>query len=252
MASVLIDRQSLQVMAHFNETIDEDGKTYENPNGKFKRLNRFLDLLQSITENYAISEGRIAESALAGYNLLIVLTRLIPFFPSEIDVIHEFVANGGNLLLMSNHEPDHQFDAPLAEKFDVKLWGDTYWSGERGRYSTLMENDLRKHRIITGSGEHMEVQSIVTNTTCRIECDRGDVIAYLADNMVRRKGEGAENPSERKIFAISIEEKGKIVITADSGFVGDKGSTFPGWGLIEEGDNILFIRNILSYLLEKD
>jgi hypothetical protein len=68
--------------------------------------------------------------------------------------------------------------------------------------------------------------------------------------MVRRRGEGPETPSMKKIFALSIQEKGKIVITADSGFIGDKGSTFPGWGLIEEGDNVLFIRNILSYLLE--
>ncbi|MHA2169693.1 MAG: hypothetical protein ACXAB7_07345 [Candidatus Kariarchaeaceae archaeon] len=249
MASVLIDRQSLQVMAHFDQTVDENGKTYENPDGKFKRLNRFLEVLRSVADNYTISENSITESALARCKLYIILTRFIPFSPTEIDVIHKFVQKGGNLLLMSNHEPDHQFDVKLAAKFGIKLWGDTYWSGERGKYSTLTEIDLTDHNIITGNGEN-KVQSIVTNTTCKIEYDRGDVIAYLSDRMVRRRGEGPETPSMKKIFALSIQEKGKIVITADSGFIGDKGSTFPGWGLIEEGDNVLFIRNILSYLLE--
>ncbi|MHA2092903.1 MAG: hypothetical protein ACW98K_18820, partial [Candidatus Kariarchaeaceae archaeon] len=178
MASVLIDRQSLQVMAHFDQTVDENGKTYENPDGKFKRLNRFLEVLRSVADNYTISENSITESALARCKLYIILTRFIPFSPTEIDVIHKFVQKGGNLLLMSNHEPDHQFDVKLAAKFGIKLWGDTYWSGERGKYSTLTEIDLTDHNIITGNGEN-KVQSIVTNTTCKIEYDRGDVIAYL-------------------------------------------------------------------------
>jgi hypothetical protein len=252
MAFVVIDRQSLQVMAHLDETIDKDGVTYENPDGKNKRLNRFFELLQSVADNYIISESEITESALVGCKLFVTLTRPIPFSPSEIEVIYNFVQKGGNLLLMSNHEPMHQFDALLAEKFDVKVWGDTYWSGERKKYATLTEIDLTEHQIITGKADNERIQSIVTNTTCRIECDRGEVIAYLADSMVRRKGEGVENTSERNIFALSVEEKGKIVITADSGFLGDEGSTFPGWGLIEEGDNFHFIRNILLYLLVND
>ena len=44
--------------------------------------------------------------------------------------------------------------------------------------------------------------------------------------------------------------KGKVIILADSGFIGDQNSTRPGFGLIDKEDNELFVRRIISYLLK--
>jgi hypothetical protein len=41
---------------------------------------------------------------------------------------------------------------------------------------------------------------------------------------------------------------GRVVVTADSGFIGSEGTTFPGTGLIAMGDNRRFIVNILLWL----
>ena len=66
-----------------------------------------------------------------------------------------------------------------------------------------------------------------------------------------------EEPIKNKVFGLVIDGKynndeiikGRVVILADSGFIGDKDSIFPGFGLIHKEDNILFLQRILQYLL---
>ena len=95
------------------------------------------------------------------------------------------------------------------------------------------------------------------NTTCRIISDIGEPIIYLPNTMVGGWSSKNEELIKNKVFGLVIDgeynnnEKinGRVVILADSGFIGDKDSTFPGFGLIDKGDNILFLQRILQYLL---
>jgi hypothetical protein len=65
-------------------------------------------------------------------------------------------------------------------------------------------------------------------------------------------------PAEKKepnVFAVAVDEpqggNGRVVITADSGFIGDDTTDYPGPGLIHQGDNLLFIRQVFQWLLKQ-
>lgn len=99
--NILLDSNGLQVRAHMNQEAV-----------KGKRITTFLETLESIFDEPKVtfSKGLIHKDALSGYDLLIILTRIETFEPEERDGIYEFVCDGGNLLLMSNHAPYHKND----------------------------------------------------------------------------------------------------------------------------------------------
>ena len=158
---------------------------------------------------------------------------------------------------MSNHNPFEMQDDELTSKLGVSLVGG-YWSGERGEYTTIEENCLTDHEIIAGKESEKPITAILTNTTCRIESEIGTPFIYLPDSMVGRWSSENETPIPNRVFGLIINGqevnheiiKGKVIVLGDSGFLGDKDSTFPGFGLIDKGDNELFITRMFDYLLE--
>jgi hypothetical protein len=41
---------------------------------------------------------------------------------------------------------------------------------------------------------------------------------------------------------------GRVVVVANSGLIGTEGTQFPGLGLIEKGDNRIFLQNAVRWL----
>ena len=102
----------------------------------------------------------------------------------------------------------------------------------------IRDDDLRVHPITDGlSGP------IVFNNGCRISTSAGDILATL--------------PGEKlgpNVFAMAIDiqpkRKGRVVVTADSGFIGDDNTDFPGPGLIGKGGNRDFVQQVFDWLLK--
>ena len=46
----------------------------------------------------------------------------------------------------------------------------------------------------------------------------------------------------------ALDRMGRVVVVADSGFIGTEGTTNPGPGLIEKGDNRRFVQNVIRWL----
>ena len=75
--------------------------------------------------------------------------------------------------------------------------------------------------------------------------------------MVGKWSSENEPEMKNKIFGLVVDGKkgqyelikGKVIVLADSGFIGDKDSTFPGFGVIDKGDNEMFVRRIFEYLM---
>ena len=250
---ILFDSQTVHMYAHLGREFDNDsGGTKIYPEEKDFRLKTFFAIVEEYGE-ILISNNKIDPNLLSNVDLFVILTRMSKYYSSELDSIFSFVKNGGSLLLMSNHDPVCQWDAEVAEKFGVVLEGG-YWSGIRGKSTEISKENFTDHPILAQTNP--PIGSIVTNTTCRIVSEKGNIIVYLPDTMV----EGIDkNPIEPKnIFGLELNSNysnqigGKIVILADSGFLGEQGSRFPGLGLIEEGDNLAFIKNILEYLVSVD
>ena len=109
------------------------------------------------------------------YDLFIVLTRVEKEFKDdELDIIENYVRNGGRLLLMSNHEPFHRIDNQLSSRFGIKLQGG-YWSGVRMRTTSIQNDDLGTHPIILGKKQDKKISEIVTDTCCQVISDNSDI-----------------------------------------------------------------------------
>jgi hypothetical protein len=157
---------------------------------------------------------------------------------------------------MSNHNPLEVFDNELTRKLGVTLTGG-YHGGKPKDFTTIDKEYLSNHTIIRGKVEENRISSVVTNSTCRIISNIGEAFIYLPNSMKGGWSSSTEQLIRNKVFGLVIDGKynnseiikGKVIILADSGFIGDKDSIFPGFGLIHKGDNILFLQRILQYLL---
>lgn len=226
--------------------IDEKGLQARNHLRRNKhRLSIFIAELMSISCQVFFSS--ITQNNLRNCDVLIITTRLSPFSNDEKDYIHNFILDGGGLLLMSNHGNLSQYDAKLAdEKFGVEIQPTFFRHKFERVHTTLSESNLNSnHPIISGSPT---VNSIVTNTCCSIHSDSGDCIVSLSNEMEDRLNSNIR-PTSEQYFAHALEEaQGRIVTIADSGFIGSDCTTSPGPGLILHGDNLRFIKNVIRWL----
>ncbi|MBU1626966.1 hypothetical protein KKB18_06310, partial [bacterium] len=162
----------------------------------------------------------------------------------ELKDIKEFVTNGGNLLVMSNHPPFNEYDNPLARSFGFSFKSPTYpW--HRGGYGLT---NIKGQNLSSLEITQNLKQGLIFNNSCRIKLDKDSEIDILATL--------PEESDPLNIFAIAIdntfgESSGRVVGVADSGFCGNDGTKSPGPGLIGKGDNIKFISNIFKWFKNK-
>jgi len=243
---VLLDSNGLQAAVH--QGIHPNPKSKNAAN---RRLITFLAIIDSLgCEPSFIEEkaNEITDDLLINCSCLVITTRM-PRLPrqtkSELNTIYRFVQRGGSLLVMSNHPFNrNRFkesipDKSIALRFGVTLHESWYPDvGERKGFVEIWKDDLYPHPITNGL-----CGPIVFNNGCRISTRIGNVIAKLPSV--------SEDPD---IFAVAIEKpedsKARIVVTADSGFIGDEDTNFPAPGLINSGDNIGFIRQVFEWLLK--
>ena len=246
---VLVDGNGLQARAHA-----QDGR----------RLATFLALLRGLPGCHVTltPEAPLTAGLLQDQDVLVITTRkwqTSPYASTELDYIAAFVRQGGGLLLMSNHGdvPGRhpldmtRSDALLAREFGVEIENAFFADPEPKRLSEFCEPDLlRTHRIIRGAAGEEPVRAIVTNNCCSIVAPDGAPLVRLTGRMTdQRNGFSAQG----RCFAVALENsaqvgKGRVVVVADSGFIGTAGTTFPGVGLIEHGDNARFALNAVRWL----
>jgi hypothetical protein len=98
------------------------------------------------------------------------------------------------------------------------------------------------------------VKTLVTNTTCSLQAGRGHAFARLPKTMRDKRTEAV--PAGAYAVALDGEadlgpgRTGRVLVVADSGFLGEKESAWPGPGQIEAGDNRAFIRNAAAWLAQ--
>ncbi|PHN04696.1 hypothetical protein [Flavilitoribacter nigricans] len=255
---ILIDDKCFQSIFHQETHLDRFGHPgVPNPVHQ-RRISTFLDILREPAAGIKneVQIGAITETNLQWASSLVLLTRAEPFSDEAFNPITQFVLEAGNsLLIFSNHNPHEKHDHSLTQRFGVDLCGG-YWSGRRELTTTISGACLRAHPLLDAPEFGKPVSSLVTNTTCRIVSTVGTPFLYLPDGMVGRWSSEGEALIPDRIFGLIIDGsksqsdavKGKIVILADSGFIADKDSTVPGKGLIDQGDNEVFIRRLIRFI----
>ncbi|MBM4459804.1 MAG: hypothetical protein FJ011_18920 [Chloroflexi bacterium] len=247
--NVIVDGNGLQARAHA-----QDGR----------RLDTFLALLAGLPAcRVSVSpEAPLTAELLAGQDVLIITTRkwqTSPYTLTELDSIPAFVRQGGGLLLLSNHGdvPGRhpldmtRSDALLARAFGIEIENAFFSHPEPSRLSEFGEADLLAgHPILRGAAGEAPVRSLVTNNCCSIVSPDGAPLIRLTDRMIDHRNGFS---SQGRCFAIALENnlkvaRGRVVMVADSGFIGTAGTTFPGVGLIDQGDNSRFAQNAVRWL----
>lgn len=239
--NILVDSLGLQARVHLR-----DGR-------------RLADLLAALAAEpgfrVAFSPPEpLAPGRLAGHDVVMLTTRKhseADYTEPELDAIEDFVRDGGGLLLMSNHGdiPGRPYpnlaasDARLARRFGIEIENSFFASPEWGRPVEIGGACLnRDHPILRGIGKENPVRSLVVNNSCSIRPEGHIPLVFLPAAM-RDHREG--RPPAARCFAVARD---RIVVTADSGFIGSAGTTFPGAGLLNHGDNLRFLVNMLLWL----
>jgi hypothetical protein len=249
---VLIDSNGLQARVHA-----QDGR----------RLSALLERLETLPQCAVrfSAPGPLTAAALRESDVLVVTTRRgeeCAYTEEELAHIPAWVRRGGGLLLMSGHGdipgrpyPDMtKHDAQLARKFGIEIENSFFASPVWGQLVELSgESLLASHPIISGGARERPVRSLVTRNCCSIICAAGAALVSLTKAMVDyRNG----LPAQCRHFAVALDAGaadaadlgGRVVVVANSGLIGTEGTQFPGLGLIEKGDNRIFLQNAVSWL----
>lgn len=252
--SALLDMRCVQVAVHFGRhmsylppksirDLERRCRIRDLEQARGRRLEAFLEVVQRccgaepVTSNG--TENELLLPLLSKHRTLITGSRIrcCPFSDEECAQVEQYVHRGGNLLLMSNHDPYAKRDSRLAERFGVSLAGD--YRGGGPPWIAIDGDDLGTHCITNNlSG------GIVFNTSCRIHCTNpnASVLATLPGEA------GQANGSAIAIDRPAGSSSGRIVVLADSGFIGNDDTRFPGPGLIGQGANRQFIKNCVYWL----
>ena len=260
---VLIDSLGLQARIHHQEGI---------------RLNTFLLEVRQLPGCVVrfSPPAPLSPELLEDHDVLVITTRKKqddPYTQAELEAIPGFVQRGGGLLLMTNHGdiPGKPYsnmtlnDALLASKFGIEIENSFFASHEWKKPVEFSSADLwREHPIISGAQTGQPVRSLVMSTCSSLQAGEGGFpLAFLPERMCDYRN--GSTPKDR-YFAMAADRgrltgKGRVVVTADSGFIGSKAdtqpgliaadaTTHPGFGWIEAGDNLRFILNTLLWLGE--
>jgi len=258
---ILIDSLGLQARIH-----QQDGK----------RLEKFLREARRLAgwEAYFSPPTYLTRDLLDDCDVLMITTRKIqdtPYIEDELAAIPGFVQRGGGLLLMSNHGdvPGRPYpnmtlnDALLADQFGIQIENAFFASPEWKKLVEISGADLQaEHPILSGAQSGQPVRSLVTNNCASLRPGADAIALVFLPGTMQDYRNGY--PPQARCFAAAVDRggaagQGRVIVTADSGFIGSKADSQPalitanadirpGFGLIEAGDNLRFILNALLWL----
>jgi hypothetical protein len=240
--NALLDRKSYQVAVHYGclpsvPQLPDRRRRYHD--AIERRLSDFQLALHEVGLSPLVSDGtdsqfsHLLEHAVS---LVCVLSRLPkkPFSAAELDDLDAFVADGGALLLLSNHPPYCHVDSSLSKRFEVGLSG-CFGSGghDSGDYVRIPARLFGDHDIMSGLGA-----DIVFNNCARVRplSASSGLLAALPDG------------SSDAFAVVGSHGCGRYVVCGDSGFLGTASTTFPGPGLLDQGGNRDFLLRVVRWL----
>lgn len=252
MSRVVIDSNSLQAHQHLRAV--RSGQTR-------CRLTSFVRKIEGLGHSVAFEESLDPSDGLKNADLLIVPTRL-PQHPIDpfLKGIHQFVLGGGSLFLMSNHSrvPSRprmwhltEQDAKLARLFGIVVMEACFRSDRYPEYTIVHNAGAKNHPLLNGKTGQRIVNKVVINNGCAIDRNStGTPVLLLPEDAVDI-GPNCCRPHGNAFCWARETDGGRVLVTGDSGFVGEPNLPGSGPGLFahEHGDNILFIENAVSWLL---
>lgn len=236
------------------------------------RLTGLFATIESAGYSYSIAEGELSNSVLNGVDVLVLTTRMTqPYSTSELSAITNFVTNGGGLWCMANHSG---FGLNMInDNFlrYVSAVSSTYWTAyEAAAYSKtskptqvpLTGDNLASHPTIVGNedwplapnSDSVTVSEVVTRSFCGVYPNAfSDPVCNLENLSGVVNTQNDQPVTSGVVWAIALDNSdltgsGRVIVCADSGWLGNTDSTHPGPGEFQNGDNPQYALNTLTWL----
>jgi len=251
MSQIVIDRNSLQARQHLQG--NAIGQT-------ICRLTTFVGLIEELGHSVRFENLLDPNSGLNGADLLIILTRPqgLPIDPF-LKGIQQFVQDGGSLFLLSNHSRAPTYpkmgnfmieDRKLARLFGIELIEACFQTDQNQTLTNISDMGKEIHPLLTNEDGERIVNTVVINNGCAIDQNSsGTPVLLLPEDLIDIGPSGKSSKGHAFCWANEIERGGRILVTGDSGFVGEPNLQGTGPGLIDQRDNMLFIKQSIGWLL---
>jgi hypothetical protein len=265
---VLIDGAGMQARMHCQDGV---------------RLRDMIDVIEEAGAQVRVTsaDDELALEMLRQFEVVIIPTRSPAwgdgYTSRELDDLEAFVGGGGGLLLMSNHGatehiPDHTaHDRRVAARFGVTLEASAFCRGRAESVALPTYGDLAREQgvdleelldaitVVIGSpwlADHPVTRGYLSgvcfNNAASLRASKGVALVSLPPDLIDL---GSGLSPEGRAFAVAldgaageIDGDGRVIVVGDSGFIGTRGSSFPGPGLLHRADNTTFVTNAVSWL----
>lgn len=247
------------------------------------RLREMIDLIEAAGAHVSVTSANdeLTFAMLRPFEVVVIPTRSPTsspdgYTPRELDDLEAFVGGGGGLLLMSNHGateriPDHTaHDRRVAARFGVTLEASVFCRGRPQSLAPPARNDVARQQeadeelldatlVVIGSpwlADHPVTRGyldgVCFNNTASLRASKGVALVSLPSDLIDI---GSGLSPQGRAFAVALDGAadeiagdGRVIVVGDSGFIGTRGSSFPGPGLIHRADNATFVTNAVSWL----
>ncbi len=253
---ILFDELGLQVSVHTT---------------RGDRLTGFYSIID--LQGWQRDVGPVTAANLADVNVLVLTNRVEEGYSAqEISTIVNFVHDGGGLWCMANHAASTsnllnnyvRFDSAISTTFFTDFQAAFYQSTDpQERFVTLEGNNLKDHPILNGGlpswpvlqqSGNKEIDKVVTRSFCGVYTNSLATTLVGLDGLAHvENSQTGEGVGDRVVWAVALDDenvtgRGRVVICADAGWLGDEESTFPGPGAFQKPYNPQFALNTLSWL----
>jgi hypothetical protein len=204
----------------------------------------FYGLLLKNGFDTIFNENQLNEETLSDVNVLIFAGPMKKFDPKEIDIIRNYVQNGGNLLVLT-HIPSPLVD--LMREFNITISDYVAAESQNRIIPSSLDfyvTDFENHTITKGISNFAVFGSWSIKSS-----GSANTVAWTSDSAWSdvKKNMKFDNDSEKheRLGIVSTLQfgKGKVVIIADDAVFLDK--------FIDTADNRLFGENIILWFKEK-
>jgi hypothetical protein len=258
--NILFDSWSSQVLFQQKPPHYPPGSKYPTPTGQ--RLNTILGAMKSFglstgeEWNVSFTHPPITQGQLTGVDVYVSLTRYLgtgfAYTSDELNLVKQFVSEGGAILLMTNHGrlsdqvPNWtENDSALAELFGIELQNYFVTSND---YMVMKVNaDLPSPLNYIAN----QVAGISAHDSCIIQppADFVSLICFPRGATAFDYATGKTIAPPFPYYSILVPYyNGNVIVVGNSGNVGDFGSPTPAPGLIPMENNLMFFLNCVGYL----
>ena len=230
----------------------------------------FGELLTADGYRVRSSAAHFSAQALAGVNVLVIANARSPaagasaFTADEIAAVRDWVADGGSLLLISDHAPFGTAASRMSEAFGVNMGVGYVAVREGGRVGSQIHFDRRElgaHAIIAGRDKSETVRSVESFTGQSLSIPPGatallalppDALEAASSDDIRelaRGGRAQARSAAGRAQAVALPfGKGRVVIAGEAAMFTEQIVPSVGKVGLRSADDQQFALNVLHWL----